>query len=106
MGDRPSSSPERLDPARSGDPIVELIPLIRRVVAARVRDYQLVDDLVQETLARVMAARHRIERDTLAPYAVTTARNLIIAVGQGTDRARRKAHLLVNGAADPPADHD
>ncbi len=106
MGDRPSSPPGSVDSDREGDPIVELIPLIRRVVAARVRDYQLVDDLVQETLARVMAARHRIERDTLAPYAVTTARNLIIAVGQGTDRARRKAHLLVDGAADPPADHD
>ena len=106
MGDRPSSSPERLDPARSGDPIVELIPLIRRVVSSRVRDYQLVDDLVQETLARVMAARHRIESDTLAPYAVTTARNLVFAVGQGTDRARRNAHLLVDGAADPPPDHN
>ena len=106
MGDRPSSSPERLDSVRSGDPIVELIPLIRRVVASRVRDYQLVDDLVQETLARVMAARHRIESDTLAPYAVTTARNLVFAVGQGTDRARRNAHLLVDGAADPPPDHN
>ena len=106
MGDRPSSSPERLDSVRSDDPIVELIPLIRRVVSSRVRDFQLVDDLVQETLARVMAARHRIESDTLAPYAVTTARNLVFAVGQGTDRARRNAHLLVDGAADPPPDHD
>ena len=106
MGDRPSPAPERLDSVRSDDPIVELIPLIRRVVSSRVRDFQLVDDLVQETLARVMAARHRIESDTLAPYAVTTARNLVFAVGQGTDRARRNAHLLVDGAADPPPDHD
>src|SRR6478609_5076165 len=106
MGDRPSSAPERLDSVRSDDPIVELIPLIRRVVSSRVRDFQLVDDLVQETLARVMAARHRIESDTLAPYAVTTARNLVFAVGQGTDRARRNAHLLVDGAADPPPDHN
>jgi len=106
MGDRPSSPPASLDSDRGDDSIVELIPLIRRVVASRVRDYQLVDDLVQETLARVMAARHRIERDTLAPYAVTTARNLVFAVGQGTDRARRNAHLLVDGATDPPPDHD
>ena len=49
------------------DVILELIPVIRRVVAARVRDFQLVDDLVQETLARVMAARDRIEQGTLAP---------------------------------------
>ena len=65
------------------DVILELIPVIRRVVAARVRDHQLVDDLVQETLARVMAARHRIERDTLAPYAVAIARNLVGAAGTG-----------------------
>ena len=76
------------------DAILELIPVIRRVVAARVRDFQLVDDLVQETLARVMAARDRIEQDTLAPYAVAIARNLVVAVGQGQDRARRTAHLL------------
>jgi RNA polymerase sigma factor (sigma-70 family) len=84
--------------------IVELIPLIRRVVAARVRDFQLVDDLVQETLARVMAARDRIEDGSLAPYAVAVARNLVIAVGQGQDRARRTAHLLVEATADPPPD--
>ena len=86
------------------DVIVELIPVIRRVVAARVRDFQLVDDLVQETLARVMAARDRIEQGTLAPYAVAVARNLVVAVGQGQDRARRTAHLLVEETADPPPD--
>ena len=36
MGDRPSSPPGSVDSDREGDPIVELIPLIRRVVAARV----------------------------------------------------------------------
>ncbi|HEY5882740.1 MAG TPA: sigma-70 family RNA polymerase sigma factor [Nakamurella sp.] len=86
------------------DVILELIPVVRRVVAARVRDHQLVDDLVQETLARVMAARDRIERGTLAPYAVAVARNLVVAVGQGQDRARRTAHLLMAETADPPPD--
>jgi RNA polymerase sigma factor (sigma-70 family) len=88
------------------DVIVQLIPLIRRVVAARVRDRQLVDDLVQETLARVISARHRIERDTLAPYAVAVARNLVVAAGKGQDRARRHAHLFVDQAEDPPPDRD
>jgi len=86
------------------DVILELVPVIRRVVAARVRDFQLVDDLVQETLARVMAARNRIEQDTLAPYAVAVARNLVVAVGQGQERARRTAHLMVDHTANPPAD--
>ena len=72
------------------DVILELVPVIRRVVAARVRDFQLVDDLVQETLARVMAARDRIEQDTLAPYAVAVARNLVACgAGPRTGQAHR-----------------
>jgi RNA polymerase sigma factor (sigma-70 family) len=79
-------------------PIIDLVPLVRRVVAARVRDPQLVDDLVQETLVRVMAVRARVEADTLAPYAAVTARNLVASVARSDNRARRMAHLL--------ADHD
>ncbi len=87
-----------------GDGLVELMPIVRRVIAARVHDRQLIDDLVQETLLRVMTARHRIERDTLTPYAVTTARNLVAAIGRGADRARRHAHLLVEDTPDPGPD--
>ena len=74
--------------------LVDLVPVIRRVVAARVRDPQLVDDLVQETLLRVMAARSRVEAETLAPYAAVTARNLVVSHVRSDDRARRMAHLL------------
>jgi serine/threonine-protein kinase RsbT len=77
-------------------PIIDLVPLVRRVVAARVRDPQLVDDLVQETLVRVMAARARVEADTLAPYAAVTARNLVASVARSDNRARRMAHLLAD----------
>lgn len=77
--------------------IVDLLPLVRRVVAARVRDPHLVDDLVQETLVRVMAARARVEQDTLAPYAAVTARNLVISLARSDERARRMAHLLADG---------
>ncbi len=76
------------------DAILDLIPIVRRVIAARVRDQQIVDDLVQETLARMMVARGRLDADALVPYAVAIGRNLVIATGQGEDRARRKAHLL------------
>jgi serine/threonine-protein kinase RsbT len=76
--------------------ITELLPLVRRVVGAKVRDSQLVDDLVQETLLRVMAARSRVEADTLAPYATVTARNLIASLARSDDRARRMAHLLAD----------
>ncbi len=84
----------------AGDPIVDLVPVIRRVVAARVTDRALREDIVQETLARVMASRSRVERDTLLPYAIATARNLVASVAQREQRARRHAHLFA-GSDEP-----
>jgi RNA polymerase sigma factor (sigma-70 family) len=78
------------------DDVVELAPLLRRVIAARVREQHLVEDLVQETLARVMAARRRLEPRTLAPYAVVTARNLTRSLAASEDRKRRHAHRLID----------
>jgi RNA polymerase sigma factor (sigma-70 family) len=78
------------------DDVVELAPLLRRVIRARVRDGQVVEDLVQETLTRVMAARQRLEPRTLAPYAVVTARNLTRTLATSEDRNRRHAHRLID----------
>jgi serine/threonine-protein kinase RsbT len=78
------------------DDVMELAPLLRRVIGARVRDRQVVEDLVQETLTRVMAARRRLEPRTLAPYAVVTARNLTRSLATSEDRNRRHAHRLVD----------
>jgi RNA polymerase sigma factor (sigma-70 family) len=78
------------------DDVVELTPLLRRVIAARVRDSHVVEDLVQETLARVMAARRRLEPRTLAPYAVVTARNLTRSLATSEQRGRRHAHRLID----------
>jgi serine/threonine-protein kinase RsbT len=78
------------------DDLLELAPLLRRVIAARVREGQLVEDLVQETLTRVMAARQRLEPRTLAPYAVVTARNLTRSLATSEDRSRRHAHRLID----------
>lgn len=78
------------------DDVLELAPLLRRVIAARVRERQLVEDLVQETLTRVMAARQRLEPRTLAPYAVVTARNLVRSLATSEDRSRRHAHRLID----------
>jgi len=82
--------------AEPDDDIVGLVPVVRRVVAARIRDPYLVEDLVQETLARVVASRDRVQGDDLAPYAVVTARHLIASHAERSDRARRNAHLLVD----------
>jgi RNA polymerase sigma factor (sigma-70 family) len=78
------------------DDVVELAPLLRRVIGARVSDRQVVEDLVQETLTRVMAARRRLEPRALAPYAVVTARNLTRSLATSEDRSRRHAHRLID----------
>ena len=78
------------------DDVLELAPLLRRVIGARVRDRQVVEDLVQETLTRVMTARRRLEPRTLAPYAVVTARNLTRSLATSEDRSRRHAHRLID----------
>jgi RNA polymerase sigma factor (sigma-70 family) len=76
--------------------VVEVTPLIRRVIAARIQDRHLVDDLVQEALTRVMTARQRLEPHTLAPYAVVTARNLVASLAATESRSRRHAHRLID----------
>ena len=81
--------------------ILDLLPVVRRVVAARMRDTHLVDDLVQETLARMMGARARLEPEALVPYAIVTARNLIASHLERQDRDRRKAHLLADPGGTP-----
>jgi RNA polymerase sigma factor (sigma-70 family) len=81
--------------------ISELIDSIRRVVAGRVRDQQEVDDLVQETLARVLAAQHRIEPGMMAPYAAVTARNLVTSMWQDQDRRRRNLHRVLDRQPEP-----
>ena len=86
--------------------VVDLVPVLRRVVAARIRDPHLVDDLVQEAITRVMEARFRVEGDVLAPYAVVTARNLVARHARSNDMARSKAHLLLaTDEAEPPGEH-
>src|SRR6478609_9331592 len=88
----------------AADDIVSMIPILERVVGARVRDRQLVDDLVPETVTRVMAASSRIDREVIMPYASVTARNLVSAVVLSQNIAQRNAHLLLDTTADPGPD--
>jgi len=76
--------------------ILELEPLLRRVVGARVRDPHTVDDLVQEALARVIAVRGRLDDEAVAPYAIVTARNLVTSLAREEERARRHRPGLVD----------
>ena len=54
-------------PEGGDDALLDLVPVVRRVVAARIRDPQLVEDLVQETLVRMAPNRSRVELEALAP---------------------------------------
>jgi RNA polymerase sigma factor (sigma-70 family) len=67
-------------------------------VSAWVGPRDSVDEIVQETLTRVLESRSRHEPSALRAYAVAIARNLIISATRAEDVARRHRHQLV----DPP----
>jgi RNA polymerase sigma factor (sigma-70 family) len=93
VSESPRVHDDAVGPHRDED-VVGLEPMVRRVVGSRVKDPHAVDDLVQETLVRVMAARSRIEADSLPQYASVTARNLVASVATRDHRHRERSHLL------------
>ena len=97
------STVDRDNETRAAD-IVELAALVRRVVAARVQDRDVVDDLAQETLARLLAARPRLDRSALGPYAIVTARNLVASHWRRIHTGKRNEHRLVDRAEAAGAD--
>src|SRR5215218_9913072 len=76
--------------------ITALIPMVRRIVRARVSDPVAADDLVQETLLRVLGAAGRVGPGMLEPYAITTARHVVASMWPEQDRDRRNEHRLVD----------
>ena len=78
------------------DAVASLIPMVRRIVAARVADAGTAEDLVQETLVRVLAASGRVESGMLEPYAIATARNVVATTWRERDRQRRNQHRVVD----------
>ncbi|MBA2386383.1 MAG: sigma-70 family RNA polymerase sigma factor, partial [Acidimicrobiia bacterium] len=78
------------------EPRLDLNHVVRRVIAARVRDSHLVEDLSQETLVRVAAAQPRLAPDALQAYAIVTARNVIISHARTESVHDRHSHRLVD----------
>lgn len=76
--------------------VESLIPMVRRIVRARVGAHPSAEDLVQETLTRVLAASASIEPGMLEPYAIVTARNVVASLWRGEDRHRRNQHRIVD----------
>jgi len=70
--------------------------MVRRIVYARVGQHPAADDLVQETLVRVLSASARIDAGMLEPYAIVTARNVIASMWRDNDRHERNKHRVVD----------
>src|SRR5665811_894544 len=81
--------------------VAALIPMLRRIVGARVGGHPAAGDLVHETLVRVRGASARIEPGMLEPYAIVTARNVIASMWRDDDRQKRNQHRIVD--LRPPA---
>jgi RNA polymerase sigma factor (sigma-70 family) len=85
--------------------VVDLVPVLRRVVGARIKDPHTVEDLVQETLARLMSSSTRVDPDKLHHYAAVTARHVVASYAERNDRVRNRSHLLADpDDVAPPAD--
>ncbi len=81
-------------PAALSTDLAEVTAVVRRVVRARLGHVDEVDDLVQETLARVLGARARLDDEALGPYAIVTARNLVASFWRRSATSRRHVHRL------------
>jgi RNA polymerase sigma factor (sigma-70 family) len=93
----PASQPADATAGRRAPPdVAALIPMVRRIVTARVPDQATADDLVQETLARVLSAAGRVEPGMLEPYAIVTARNVVASMWRDQDRQRRHQPRVVD----------
>ena len=97
--------PDGLEPSPGVD-VAALIPMVRRIVSARVADQATADDLVQETLARVLAAAPRVEPGMLEPYAIVTARNVVTSLWRAEDRDRRNRHRALDLSPSDSPDED
>ena len=76
--------------------VASLIPMIRRFVHARVANEAVAEDIVQETLVRLLAAAGRVEPGMVEPYAIVTARNLVASMWKEQERHRRNQHRIVD----------
>jgi serine/threonine-protein kinase RsbT len=76
--------------------VTALIPIVRRIIYSRVANRTAAEDLVQETLVKVLGAAHRVEPGMLEPYAIVTARNVVASMWKEQDRHRRNQHRVVD----------
>lgn len=91
------SAADQSDETRGPDhEVAALLPMVRRIVRARVGAHPAAEDLIQETLARVLAKSSTIEDGMLEPYTIATARNVIASMWRDADRRRRNEHRMAD----------
>ena len=78
--------------------VAALLPMVRRIIFSRVPNEAVAEDLVQETLVKVLAAANRVEPGMIEPYAITTARNLVTSMWRTRDMQRRNQHRVIDMA--------
>jgi RNA polymerase sigma factor (sigma-70 family) len=78
--------------------VASVTEVLRRVFARRVFDQDRLDDLVQDTLTRIVRARPGLDGEELVAYAVVVARNVLVSDA----RRRREVPEWVAGTS--PAD--
>jgi len=99
-----SNAPQPIPDARSTQvrPLLaeaELVALrepLRRYVVSRIGDSHRVDDIVQETLTRMIQVVDRLEVRTLTTYAMTVARHQIASTARLDQTERRNLPRLVD----------
>lgn len=84
--------------------VASLIAIVGRVIRARVANATIAEDLIQETLMRVLAAADRVEDGMLEPYAIATARNVVASTWKRQDRDLRNRHRVVELTPEEPLD--
>jgi RNA polymerase sigma factor (sigma-70 family) len=87
---------EEAAPASSAEDVAAIEPVIRRVVAARVANPSDIDDLVQDSLERLLGAHNRLAPETVLPYGIVTARNVVSSHARTAARRATVAPLIAD----------
>jgi RNA polymerase sigma factor (sigma-70 family) len=78
------------------DALRDLETPLRKFVATLVDNSHEVDDVVQDTMLRLLSAGERMESDSLTAYAFVVARNLVNSEYRRAETARRHAPVLID----------
>jgi len=92
----PDATSTQVRPLLAEAELVALREPLRRYVISRIGDSHRVDDIVQETLTRMIQVVDRLEVRTLTAYAMTVARHQIASTARLDQTERRNLPRLVD----------